>query len=158
MAPSTAPKRTSAGSTRTGSCTTAPNARWRWRGTSFFQAFGGVWGGGGGIPPPHPRVWSCCSCLNAWPLEAMAGVTADAATYIEVWDPHSTYRDLYELVRRARTLRPDRQVILAAYLRPFHPTDGRGRGALNTFRLAAAAINASGGFHLIAGEGRGVGS
>ncbi|OFW53759.1 MAG: hypothetical protein A2V75_01505 [Actinobacteria bacterium RBG_16_70_17] len=104
----------------------------------------------------RPEGGSLFNCVNAWPLEAMAGVTADAATYIEVWDPHSTYRDLYELVRRARTLRPDRQVILAAYLRPFHPTDGRGRGALNTFRLASATINASGGFHLIAGEGRGV--
>ena len=104
----------------------------------------------------RPEGGSLFNCVNAWPLEAMAAVTADAATYIEVWEPHSTYRDLYELVRRARRLRPDKEVILAAYLRPFHPRDGRRPGALNTFRLASAAVNAGGGFHLIAGEGRGL--
>ncbi len=102
----------------------------------------------------RPDGGSIFNCVNAWPLEAMAGATADAATYIEVWDPHTTYRDLYELVRRARLIRP-KQVILAAYLPPFGPAQTRTTGALNAFRLASAAIHASGGFHLIAGEGRG---
>jgi dextranase len=97
---------------------------------------------------------SIFNCVNAWPLEGMTQAGADAATYIEVWEPHITYRDLYELVRRARVLRPAKQVILAAYLHPFHPERPQpGAGALNAFRLANAAVHASGGFHLISGEG-----
>ena len=101
----------------------------------------------------RPAGGSIFNCVNAWPLDAMPSVTADAATYIEVWEPHTRYRDLYDLVRRARTLRPDKAVILAAYLLPFHPDVARSTGALLAFRLASAAIGASGGFHLIAGEG-----
>lgn len=101
----------------------------------------------------RPDGGSLFNCVNAWPLERMVRASADAATYIEVWEPHVSYRDLYDLVRRARTLRPAKQVILAAYLRPFHPDLARTSGALNAFRLAWAAINASGGFHLVAGEG-----
>lgn len=93
------------------------------------------------------------NCVNAWPLEAMRNVTTDAATYIEVWEPHTRYRDLYELIRRARVLRPGKAVILAAYLLPFHPDRERSRAALTAFRLASAAIGASGGFHLLAVEG-----
>ncbi|MGD2052331.1 MAG: glycoside hydrolase family 66 protein [Acidimicrobiia bacterium] len=104
----------------------------------------------------RPDGGSIFNCVNAWPLRAMAQASNDAATYIEVWDPHSSYRDLYDLIRRARDLRPTKQPILAAYLRPFHPGDGRLPGAMHTFRLASAAINASGGFHLIAGEGNGL--
>jgi dextranase len=101
----------------------------------------------------RPDGGSIFNCVNAWPLDAMARVGSDAATYIEVWEPHSRYRDLYELVRRARTVRPDKAVILAAYLLPFSPDRPRSQGSLIAFRLASAAIGASGGFHLIAGEG-----
>jgi dextranase len=101
----------------------------------------------------RPDGGSIFNCVNAWPLDAMPAVASDAATYIEVWEPHSSYRDLYDLVRRARTLRPDKAVILAAYLLPFSPDRPRTAGAMTTFRLTSAAIGASGGFHLIAGEG-----
>ena len=94
------------------------------------------------------------NCVNAWPLERMAEVNRDAATYIEVWEPHTGYRDLYELVRRSRALRPDKATILAAYLRPFHPETARTPEALSAFRLTFAAIVASGGSQLVAGEGR----
>lgn len=104
----------------------------------------------------RPEGGSIFNCVNAWPLEAMVESAADVATYIEVWEPHSTFRDLYELVRRARDLRPEKHVILAAYLHPFLAPDRRVAGALNTFRLTSAAINASGGFHLISGEGDGL--
>ncbi len=104
----------------------------------------------------RPDGGSIFNCVNAWPLDAMIEVHSDAATYIEVWEPHTRYRDLYELVRRARTLRPDKAVILAAYLHPFSPDLARTPGALTGFRLATAAIVASGGFHLIAGEGEAV--
>lgn len=101
----------------------------------------------------RPGGGSIFNCVNAWPLDAMPAVRSDAATYIEVWEPHTRYRDLYELIRRARTLRPDKAVILAAYLAPFAPARDRSTGALTAFRLVSAAIGASGGFHLIAGEG-----
>jgi dextranase len=104
----------------------------------------------------RPDGGSIFNCVNAWPLDAMPAVASDAATYIEVWEPHSRYRDLYELVRRARTLRPDKAVILAAYLRPFHPDQVRSGAALTAFRLAAAAIGAAGGFHLVSAEGDGL--
>ncbi|NIA25169.1 MAG: hypothetical protein GWP04_06320 [Gammaproteobacteria bacterium] len=104
----------------------------------------------------RPEGGSIFNCVNAWPVDEMVRAGADAATYVEVWEPNSTYRDLYEVVRQARRLRPEKQVILAAYLRPFHPVDGRTAGALRAFRLASAVINASGGFHLIAGEGDGL--
>ena len=103
-----------------------------------------------------PDGGSIFNLVNAWPLERLPELDADAATYIEVWDPHSTYRDLYNLVTTARSLRPDKQVILAAYLRAFHPEDGRVAGAMTAFRLAQAAIGTAGGFHLIAGEGAGL--
>ncbi len=96
------------------------------------------------------------NCVNAWPLESLAGLRDDAATYIEVWEPHTRFRDLYELVRRARMLRPGMSVILAAYLRPFHPDQRRDPGALTALRLTSAAIGASGGFSLLLGEGDGV--
>lgn len=102
----------------------------------------------------RPEGGSIFNCVNAWPLDGMVAVASDAATYIEVWEPSTRYRDLYELVRRARLLRPDKQVILAAYLQPFAPDVLRTGGALTAFRLASAAIGASGGFHLIAGEGQ----
>jgi len=104
----------------------------------------------------RPGGGAIFNCVNAWPLDAMPAVASDAATYIEVWEPHVRYRDLYELVRRARTLRPQKAVILAAYLRPFDPDRARSGGAMTAYRLAAATIGAAGGFHLISAEGDGL--
>lgn len=106
------------------------------------------------------------NCVGGWPLEAIAlHPGSGAALYVEVWDPHWSFRDLYEVVLRARRLDSRRQVILAAYIRAWHPKEGAGREgatpaeraeALAAMRLAAAAIFASGGFHLLPGEGTGV--
>ncbi len=93
------------------------------------------------------------NAVGAWPLEAIARTPAASPLYIEVWPPNETYRDLYELVMRARRLDPARQVILAAYLPAFLPERERPTGALAGLRLAAAAIFASGGFYLLPGEG-----
>ncbi len=101
----------------------------------------------------RPNGGSIFNCVNAWPLDRMPAVDGDAATYIEVWDPHVTYRDLYDLIRRARGLRPDKAVILAAYLRPFQQGESGRSDALASFRQAFAAIHSSGGSQLIAGEG-----
>jgi len=50
-------------------------------------------------------------------------------------------------------LRSGKAVVLAAYLRAFHPDAPRPEGALGAFRLTFAA---SGGSQLIAGEGEGL--
>lgn len=103
-----------------------------------------------------PEGGSIFNCVNNWPVEQIAPLTGDAATYIEVWSPHDTYRDLHDLVRNARALGPHKQVILSAYLGPFHRKDERPEGALSGLKLATAAINAAGGYHLLLGEGNGV--
>ena len=95
------------------------------------------------------------NCVNNWPLWQTAE-TPQNAVYIEVWPPHDTYRDLRDLVlegRRASGFR--KQVILAAYLSPFasERSDCSAGAAEDSMRLASAAIMASGGFHLVLGEG-----
>ncbi len=83
--------------------------------------------------------------------------TGQHATYIEVWDPHSTYRHLADLVSKARGLNPSRPVILSAYL---HPFGNIGEGvdeakAVASFELAFASITSGGASHLITGgDGR----
>lgn len=103
-----------------------------------------------------PEGGSIFNCVNNWPVEQMAPLKGDAATYIEVWSPHDTYRDLHELARYARAIGPHKQVILSAYLAPFHRERERPAGALSGLKLATAAINAAGGYHLLLGEGNGV--
>lgn len=96
------------------------------------------------------------NCVNNWPVEAVAN-TDQAAIYIEVWPPNETYHDLRDLIVGARRLSGGRkQVILSVYLMPFHPDRERAKGAMTAFRLITAVIYASGGFHLLLGEGGGV--
>jgi dextranase len=95
------------------------------------------------------------NCVNAWPLEAVAA-SAEDATYVEVWDPNSEYRDLAELVRRMRALAPGKTAILAAYIRPFKdPLVGEAERE-NSALLARAVISANGGDHLLLGERSGI--
>jgi dextranase len=54
------------------------------------------------------------NAVNDWPIEEVAP-SDQAAVYIEVWPPHDRYRDLVDLIRRARDL-SGKQAILAAYL------------------------------------------
>ena len=94
--------------------------------------------------------------VKAWPLEATAQAEG-SALYVEPWPPDSTYRDLYEIILRARRAdRFGRQPILAAYLRPFHPEQERPDGAIAGLRLASATIFAAGGYHLLPADGQAV--
>ncbi|MGE5591676.1 MAG: glycoside hydrolase family 66 protein [Bacillota bacterium] len=102
----------------------------------------------------HDEGGAIFNCVGVWPLEVMASAPA-AALYVEVWPPMVTYRDLYEIVQRARRVAPEKQVVLAAYLSPFHRDRERPAGALTGLRLAAATIFASGGYHLLPAEGDG---
>lgn len=91
------------------------------------------------------------NAVNNWPVEAVAGAAQDAI-YIEVWPPNDTYHDLYKLIRDAKRC-ADKPVILAAYIKPFQFPDTP--AAERALRLAWAAISASGGTHLVFGEGNG---
>jgi dextranase len=105
----------------------------------------------------HPDGGNIFNCVNNWPVEGIAPLRdADRATYIEVWSPFDAYRDLHELVRHAKAAGPHKQVILSAYLKPFHRESERPEGAMSGLKLATAAIYAAGGFHLLLGEGDGV--
>lgn len=83
--------------------------------------------------------------------------TPQHATYIEVWDPHSTYRHLADLATKARALDATKPVILSAYLHPFGAI-GKGvdeSDAVAAFELAFASITSGGASHLITGgDGR----
>ncbi len=92
------------------------------------------------------------NAVNNWPVDTVATTSQDAV-YIEVWPPHDTYFDLYTLIREAK-LRGGRQVVLAAYLKSFRGPDLA--GAQRSFRLAWAAICASGGTQLVLGEYHGL--
>lgn len=71
------------------------------------------------------------NAVNNWPMEAVAKTRQDAV-YIEVWPPNERYQDLYTLIRQAR-LCSGKQVVLAAYLKPFLSADPA--GAERAFRL-----------------------
>ena len=92
------------------------------------------------------------NAVNDWPMESVAPAAQDAV-YIEVWPPHDTYFDLYRLIREAR-LCAGKHVILAAYLKAFQSADQA--AAERSFRLAWAAISASGGTQLVLGEHHGL--
>ncbi|MEA4882304.1 MAG: glycoside hydrolase family 66 protein [Clostridia bacterium] len=118
------------------------------------------------------------NAVNSWPVQEVAAAPQDIV-YIEVWPPHDTYRDLRELVLRGRREAGfHKQVILAAYMRPFaaaaasadhcdgacdgrlgaasYPTIVANEPAEIALRLTSAAIMSSGGFHLVLGEGNAV--
>ena len=90
--------------------------------------------------------------VNDFPTWATAGAQ-QAATYIEVWPPHTRLRDLAALVAKARTLAPQRPVVLAVYLAPF---TGDEQAALAGEKLVLATICSSGGSGLLHGEERAV--
>lgn len=98
-----------------------------------------------------PSAGVIFNAVNDWPIDTVAPSDQEAV-YIEVWSPHDSYRDLVDLIRRARDL-SGKQTILSAYLQPFH--EG-GAGAEWALRYITAVIAAAGGHHLVLGEGTAV--
>lgn len=86
--------------------------------------------------------------VNDFPTWATAK-TAQNATYIEVWDPNSEYKDLVNLVDKARSYDPNKPVIISAYLKPFAEVNIE--GANTALELALSVIYARGASHLITG-------
>lgn len=96
------------------------------------------------------------NAVNNWPVETVAKSKEDAV-YIEVWPPNDTYQDLYNLIANAKKYAPEKQVILAAYMKPFlQELNIPVNQAENAALLTMSAIFASGGFHLLLGEKEGV--
>ncbi len=94
------------------------------------------------------------NAVNNWPTAALAQ-TPVAAPYVEVWPPHTTYRDLVEIVRENRRIHK-KTPILAAYLSPFDPERTANPAAMTNANwallYAAAVIHSAGATHLVLGE------
>lgn len=96
------------------------------------------------------------NAVNNWPVETVAAAQQDTV-YIEVWPPNDTYQDLYNLISNAKKYASEKQVILAAYMKPFlKELNIPVEQAENATLLTMATIFASGGFHLLLGENKGV--
>ena len=87
--------------------------------------------------------------VNDFPTYATAPTPQDA-TYIEVWNPHSSLGDLGALATKARSYRPEHPPILSAYLSCY--SNGNELAATNAARLTMASIFSHGATHLLAGE------
>jgi dextranase len=87
--------------------------------------------------------------VNDFPTYRTASLPQDA-TYIEVWDPHSSLGDLGALATKARSYRPEHPPILSAYLSCY--TDGDETRATDAARLTMASIFSHGASHLLIGE------
>lgn len=85
--------------------------------------------------------------MNNWPMRKVAS-SRQVVTYIQVYSPHRTYRDLRDLISRALALAPEKPVVLGAL---WDPATGS-----HAMLLLMATIHACGGYQLLLGEGEGV--
>ncbi len=100
----------------------------------------------------NPQAGLIFNNVNNYPVHATAKADQDAI-YIEVWPPVVHLRELKALIDRGRELGDGKQVILSAYLSPFHADSGVSpEQAENGAILTMATIFASGGYHLLLGE------
>ncbi|HEU4330890.1 MAG TPA: glycoside hydrolase family 66 protein, partial [Lapillicoccus sp.] len=90
--------------------------------------------------------------VNDFPSAQTTGAPQDV-TYVEVWSPHDDYADLVRLVDAGRDRRPERPVVLAAYLEPF--ATGSGPTEVAAAKLALATVWSAGGQYLLLGERHG---
>jgi dextranase len=90
--------------------------------------------------------------VNDFPTAVTARAPQDV-TYSEVWSPHEEYADLVRLLDAARDRRPERPVVLAAYLAAF--ADGSGPEQVAGAKLALSTVWSAGGQYLLFGERHG---
>ncbi len=94
--------------------------------------------------------------MGNWPVNTVARAEQDVI-YIEVWKPYERYHHIVQILRWAQQYGGGKPVILAAYLKPFMET---GEASVDRANHAAliltAVISASGGYHLLLGENKGV--
>ena len=82
------------------------------------------------------------NAVNNWPIDALASTPQDFM-YIELWPPHTHFKDLWSLTVAAQRKSGGKPVVLAAYMSPSHSYN---------VRLMNAIIFASGGAHIELGE------
>jgi dextranase len=87
--------------------------------------------------------------VNDFPTHATARLDQNA-TYIEVWDPHSTLADLGALATAARASRPDHPPILSAYLHCYE--SAAEASCTHAATLVMATAFSHGATHLLLGE------
>lgn len=87
--------------------------------------------------------------VNDFPTYATAPLAQDA-TYIEVWEPHSTLGDLGALASAARAARPDHPPILSAYLHCYESAPEA--ACTEAAKLVMASALSHGATHLLLGE------
>lgn len=94
--------------------------------------------------------------VGNYPISKTASSDQEAL-YIEVWPPVVRLRELKGLIDNARSLDPDKPIILSAYLPSFYPKASHNKEwAENGALLTMASIFASGGYHLLLGEDHGM--
>lgn len=93
------------------------------------------------------------NCVNNWPIEDVAKTEQDAI-YIEVWEPNDKYWHLANLIKNARILASNKNVILAAYIHPFNEAIDNSLKETAAL-LTMAVIFSNGGYHLMLGEKNG---
>ncbi|WP_063867666.1 glycoside hydrolase family 66 protein [Paenibacillus sp. Soil766] len=94
--------------------------------------------------------------VGNWPVDTVACAEQDVI-YIEVWKPYERYHHIVQILSWAQQYGKGKPVILAAYLKPFME---KGDASMDRANYAAliltAVISASGGYHLLLGENKGV--
>jgi len=96
----------------------------------------------GALKERHPQATVLFNAVGNWPIEALTASPQDFS-YIEVWPPWTGYRDLQEIVTRARALSGGKPVVVALYLAADRPVN---------IRLADALIFSCGGSRIELGE------
>lgn len=87
--------------------------------------------------------------VNDFPTTRTARLPQDA-TYVEVWEPHTTLGHLGQLATRALTARPDHPLILSAYLASY--TREAEAAVTDAGKLVMASAVSHGATHLLLGE------
>lgn len=104
----------------------------------------------------HKDVCLIFNNVGNWPVDTVAEAHQDAI-YIEVWKPYERYHHIQQILQWAKYLGKGKQVILAAYLKPFMEKEPEKRREANVSALLLTAlIAANGGHHLLLGEKNGV--
>lgn len=90
--------------------------------------------------------------VNGWPVEE-TGNALQAASYIEVWEPHTRYHHLHTMIARAANAR--KPIVLAAYLSVFkHHPEAERAGLMTAAKLLIASCASLGATVLLLGEQR----
>ncbi len=92
--------------------------------------------------------------VNNWPIDTIKDSKQDFS-YIEVWDPNSTYNDLARIITEAKLYSNNRPVVLAAYIHAFQEKFKMVEKEMSTLYVMAVTYS-QGAYPLLFGEENGV--